>query len=200
MILPMEVGPILRAARHGAGISQEELARRAQTSQPTIAAYEAGRSTPRLDTIERLLDACGYDLALDARPQVRRGAAAIVDVAKRIAGLLALDDQESAWRQLLDFVDDVRGSSPPGQRSLVAPVPESTGDRRFDAAIAGVVELLCAEAEVPAPEWTADPTRLVEPWWFVSRLPGFEAMALRDSPLELARHGVFVNEGAFTSV
>ncbi len=195
----MEIGALLRAARHGAGISQEELARRARTSQPTIAAYEAGRSTPRLDTLERLLDASGFDLALEARPRIRRGAEPIANVAQSITELLAHEGQESAWRRLIDFVDDVRGSSPPGGRSLVADAPKTTGDRRFDAAIAGVVELLCAEGGMPAPEWTNDPARFVEPWWFVSELPGFEAMAFRDSPLELARHGVFVNEGAFAS-
>ena len=196
----METSAILRAARQGAGISQEELAERARTSQPTIAAYEAGRSVPRLETLERLLDACGYDLALDVRPQVRRGAAPMAKVTRQIKAMLAVEGKESAWRRLLDFVDDYRGSSRPGQRSLVADAPPLIGDGRFDAAIAGLVEFLCAEAGMSAPEWTDDPARFVEPWWFVSGLPGFEAMALRDSPVGLARHGVFVNEGAFASV
>ena len=87
-----------------------------------------------------------------------------------------------------------------GQAFLVEDSPELCGDARFDAAMAGLVELLCDEAGLPWPGWTSAPERFCEPWWFVSGLPGFEAMAFRDSPIELKQHGVFVNEGAFERV
>ena len=72
--------------------------------------------------------------------------------------------------------------------------------RRFDAAIAALAEFLCTEAGLPYPAWTEDEKRFAEPWWFVSGLRGFEATALRDSPIAFARHGVFVNEEAFERV
>src|ERR1051326_61460 len=51
-------------ARRAAGLSQRGLARRADTSQPAIARYESGAATPSLETLQRLLAACGRRLHL----------------------------------------------------------------------------------------------------------------------------------------
>lgn len=59
---------LLARVRRVAGLSQGELARRAGTSRPTVSAYEHGRKSPSLDTLERLLDAAGYQLY--ARPRI----------------------------------------------------------------------------------------------------------------------------------
>lgn len=64
----MEVGPELRHCRVRAGLSQHALAQAASTSQPTIAAYEAGRVSPNVDTLTRLLKACGY--TIDVAPDI----------------------------------------------------------------------------------------------------------------------------------
>lgn len=61
----MEGAGLLREARHAAGISQEELARRAHTSRPTLSAYEHGRKSPTLATAERLFTEAGYHLAVE---------------------------------------------------------------------------------------------------------------------------------------
>lgn len=63
MVRRMDVSGRLRECRQRAGLSQQSLADAAGTSQPTVAAYEAGRVTPNVDTLTRLLDACGYSLA-----------------------------------------------------------------------------------------------------------------------------------------
>jgi transcriptional regulator with XRE-family HTH domain len=196
----MEVGRLVKEARTRAGLSQVELARRAGTSQPTVAGYETGRLLPRLDTLARLLEVSGHDLVIRAVPMVRRGAVPIALVSKEVRVILHDEGDVGAWRRILDFVDDMRGSSPAGMWSLVHDAPPSCGDSRFDAAMAAIVEQLCTEAHVAIPEWTDEAERFVEPWWFVSGLPGFEAMALRDSPIAFARHGVFVNEGALDRV
>lgn len=196
----MKIATLIREARHRAALSQEELARRAGTSQPTLAGYESGRLVPRLDTAERILESAGHELILTARPMVRRGAEPLVAVSRELRDILQQEGERGAWRRLLDFVDDVRGSPRPGQEWLVTAEPPSCGDARFDAAMAALVEFLCDEVGLPWPGWTDAPGRFIEPWWFVSGLPGYEAMALRDSPVELKRHGVFVNEGAFDRV
>lgn len=196
----MNVPELLRVARLRGGLTQAALAERAGTSQPTLAAYEAGRAEPRLETLERLARACDFELVVTMRPKVRRGAEPMAEVAKDVAALLADEGSSSAWRRLLDFVDDFRESSVPGRRWLVEDPPPSTGDGRFDAALAALVEFLCTEASTSFPSWTDEPERFAEPWWFVSGMRGFEAMAFRDSPIAFARHGVFVNDGAFDRV
>lgn len=190
---------MIRLARRQSGLTQAALARRAGTSQPTLAAYEAGRAHPRMDTLDRLAQASGCELVVTLRPKVRRGAEPIAGVAEDVGSLLE-EGQAVAWRRLLDFVDDFRGSPTAGKRWLVEEAPPSCGDRRFDAAIAALAEFLCTEAGLACPVWTDEPERFAEPWWFVSGLRGYEALALRDSPISFARHGVFVNEGAFDRV
>jgi transcriptional regulator with XRE-family HTH domain len=59
-------GEILRRARSAAGLSQRALAERAGTSQPAIARYERGISTPSWETLQRLAAACGRRVRLSA--------------------------------------------------------------------------------------------------------------------------------------
>jgi len=53
---------VIRYARRRAGLTQHELAQRAAISQPALARIETGRVNPRIDTVERLLQACGMSL------------------------------------------------------------------------------------------------------------------------------------------
>lgn len=64
----MDAATTLRDARRAAGMSQRDLATLAGTPQPAIARIEQGRVTPRVDTLNHLLAACGRDLELTARP------------------------------------------------------------------------------------------------------------------------------------
>jgi len=56
---------LLRAARLGARLSQNELARRADVAQSVISAYESGRREPGLPTLVRLVEATGHGLSID---------------------------------------------------------------------------------------------------------------------------------------
>ena len=58
---------LLKQARHAAGLSQGELARRGRTSRPTLSAYEHGRKSPTLTTATRLLAQTGHDLTISPR-------------------------------------------------------------------------------------------------------------------------------------
>jgi DNA-binding XRE family transcriptional regulator len=51
-------------ARSGAGISQEEIARRMNTSQPAVARLEGGRGNPSLSTLRRYATATGTRLKI----------------------------------------------------------------------------------------------------------------------------------------
>ena len=59
----------LRRARRNAGLSLRALAKRAGTSHSTLAAYEAGRAVPRVDTLDRILRAAGYATHIDVSPR-----------------------------------------------------------------------------------------------------------------------------------
>ena len=58
----MSASAFLRYARRKASLSQRELGRRAGVTQATISRVEEERISPRVDTLERLLEACGFEL------------------------------------------------------------------------------------------------------------------------------------------
>ena len=70
----MQTTGLLERARHQAGLSRSELARRAGASRPTLAAYAAGTKNPNLATAERIIRAAGFDLELVPRPVFREAA------------------------------------------------------------------------------------------------------------------------------
>lgn len=212
----MNAAELIRQSRKAACLTQAELARRARTTQPAIAAYESGGKTPGIATLERLLDACDHELKLVATPRMRRGAASLSQIAEAIRGEIGKgtgrrdgeppgDRGDSpgdcdSLRLLFGFADDFRGSSRPAKIALIAEEPPLTGDSRFDAALAGVAELFAREASLPTPEWVDAPTRFVEPWWFVSSKPAFDAYVLAHTPAVFARHGVFLAREVFDRV
>ena len=61
-------GELVREARKRAALTQKELADRAGTTQSAIARLESGRSTPSLETVERLLRLCGFQLIVELAP------------------------------------------------------------------------------------------------------------------------------------
>ena len=108
---------LLRSARHAGNLSQRALAELADTSGPTVAAYETGSKDPRTSTLLRLLAAAGLDVQVVARrPRADRFrdllAAAIAE--KIVAEPTLLDrarevmdggvwrsDYEGQWRALM---------------------------------------------------------------------------------------------------
>jgi transcriptional regulator with XRE-family HTH domain len=67
----VNVAAVLAEARHRSGLTLRQLARRAGTSHSTIAAYESGTKAPNTATLERLIQACGFDLEPRLRPRSR---------------------------------------------------------------------------------------------------------------------------------
>lgn len=58
--------------RSVAGLTQQEMAARAGTSQPTIAAYEAGTKSPTMSTLQRMAAVLGLDLVISCVPALTR--------------------------------------------------------------------------------------------------------------------------------
>ncbi|HEX9337329.1 MAG TPA: helix-turn-helix domain-containing protein [Pseudonocardiaceae bacterium] len=71
----MSAGTMIRQARQGDRLSQTDLARRAGVAQPVISAYEADRRKPSFETLAKLIEATGHQLAVEliAPPPDRLG-------------------------------------------------------------------------------------------------------------------------------
>lgn len=87
----MEPALLIRHCRQAAGLSLRALAERAGTSHSALAAYEAGRKTPGLATLERILRAAGFELALRVRPAI--GGADPAARGRELADVLHLAEQ-----------------------------------------------------------------------------------------------------------
>jgi len=64
----VDAGELIRRARTLARLSQRGLAARAGVPQPAVSRIERGHVSPKLDTVDRLLRACGVALELVPRP------------------------------------------------------------------------------------------------------------------------------------
>ncbi len=61
---------IIRRARAERGLTQTQLAEISGVKQANISAIENGRRTPGLDTLQRLVSACGFELLAAAGDRV----------------------------------------------------------------------------------------------------------------------------------
>ncbi|MCP3989185.1 MAG: helix-turn-helix transcriptional regulator [Actinomycetia bacterium] len=190
----MEAAEVIRRARAAHGLSQAALARASGTSQPAIAAYESGAKQPTVATLDRIVRAAGLHLNWSLV------SGSLADAVAAMALALRSGSDAEAFRLIADLsvgLETVGG----GELSAAISVdPGSTGERRWDALVGGVVERLARQADVSIPIWTVEPTRFTEQWWFVSDFPSLMASALVNTPPELANRGVFCHAESLTGV
>lgn len=182
-----DTSEILRQARLEAGLTQDELAVLADTSQSAIAAYETGAREPSWPVLHRIVRASGHLLRLELRPDPAMFR--IADLADELA-----DTAEEAVRLRLVF-EFLRGAAEDGHplRLLVAAEPAPTGDARFDALLAAIAEDLSVHAGIRPPGWVHDGSRFLEGMWWVSDLPSARAGALVHTPASYRRRGVMIH-------
>ncbi len=83
----------IRELREKAKITQAALARAGGTSQPTVAAYEAGRKSPTVGTVQRLARAVGLHAAMEYYPPLTREERRSLHLHRAIANRLTLDPE-----------------------------------------------------------------------------------------------------------
>ena len=89
--------PLIQSARHRVGMTQQELARRAGTSQAAISAYESGLRSPSVDTLCRIVDAAGFEVRMRlAEPDTHEAAR------ERAEALLPADQVAAHYRRQAD--------------------------------------------------------------------------------------------------
>jgi len=186
---------LLHQARLAAGRSQHALARLAGTPQPRVSEVERAVVDPTVRTLNRLVQAAGHQLAvLPTRAATAAGAAAAI-AAQLESGP---HGEDRAFRGLLGFSDGLTAAEPAVRVALCVTEPAPTGDRRYDAAIAGLVEHHLRTNRLPVPGWVHEAERTVEPAWVVDPDAGAD-VAVRTPPA-LRRHGVLIDARELGSV
>src|SRR6201996_3304626 len=109
----------------------------------------------------------------------------------RLAAFIAVEpDFALSWRLIVEFLKEYH-HEPVGERQrLLADVPDSVGDERWDVLFAGLAEHLAMRDQENAPPWTG--SRGLRQFCFPFDTPGARAQALVHAPEALRRRGGFV--------
>ena len=96
---------VIKTLRRQTGLAQQEMAARAGTAQPTIAAYESGAKSPTVRTVEKTARAVGLWIskAVAGRPKYREFCQALLD-----RGLVRSATLRARLSKVPDLDDDVR--------------------------------------------------------------------------------------------
>lgn len=107
-------GSLVRRARVARGLSQRELAQISGLEQSNISAIETGRRIPTVETLHRLLFACGFELVATAGQKV----------------LACPPPRTQGWSDDLGLGDEIGGPTAP-----VSDLPMATRVRMLTAAL-----------------------------------------------------------------
>jgi transcriptional regulator with XRE-family HTH domain len=156
---------------------------------------ESGKRSPTIETAEKLLKFTGYTLV--AIPTLRETAAAI---ANRIRDAIAAGRPDLAVRHFIQLNDNLAAEKNEVRYSLGLTEPAPTGQKHWDAAIAGLVAYRLREEGFPAPNWTLKPGRRLGKRWTLNSGRYVIPVDPRDVPAEFLERGVLVDELTLASV
>ena len=187
----------LRARRFAAGLTAKQVARAAGTSETNVAAYERGAKKPSAKIAERLLAAvaAGKGSPVHAHRLVTvPGAAAGIR-----AGIRDGWPTEDLLRIVRECINNSAWLETPLDRAIFFARPSTTGDPRWDALLAGVVEHLFREAGREPPAWVVE-VGPIESEWYVVSIPGMYDWTAENAPEPLARRKVMLDRYSLESV
>ena len=191
----MKAGDLLRTAREAARLSQRAFAARSGVAQPSIAAVEGGSKDATVDRVSHLLADLSFRIAPIPSPRP-----AAWEVACDLRARLSGGDEPGAFREIIQFNDDLAASSPDIRVALCVTPPASTGSRVYDALVAAVVDYQLSRDGLPLPSWLDQETRsTVDEPWDAEPVPALRAKARETTPPAFARRGVFVSEDELVS-
>jgi len=185
---------LVRAARKSRGLTQKDLAHRADVDQGRVSRFERGRDA-EFSTVKRFLSSTGHRLY--SAPTRRDDTATI---AAAIRGYLRAGDKHDALRELIQLSDNLASEHGLVRGVLGLAEPESTGDRAWDAALAALVDLRLTEEGLPSPAWVDAPNRRLTVPRTLDVDPADPIPEPKDVPDEFLERGVLVWSDTLASV
>ena len=185
---------LIRAARRSRGLTQEQLADRAQIDQGSVSRSERGRDAG-FSTVDRLLAGAGHRLY--SAPTRRDDAAT---TAAEIRQRLRVRDKDRALRALLQLNDNLLAEHGLVRGVLGLTEPEPTGDAVWDAAIAALVAWRLGAESIPLPAWVDQEGRFLTEPRTLEVDPADPVPPRSEVPDEFAVRGVLAWRDTFASV
>lgn len=123
-------------------------------------------------------------------------------LATEIRGLreAADDSLPTLLRLIAQGISDFRSLSQAHDQRFFLREPQSTGDARWDALLAGVAAREARIAGIAIPRWTTKPDRFLHKAWFPTQTPALRALAFVESPADFAIRNVYLDPAELESV
>ncbi len=179
---------LVRQVRTGSGLTQRAIGRRAHVPQSVVARAETGGRDLNSTGLDRILRAGGYQLT--AIPTLRGTVAEAADQAGRH---LAAGNNDAAYRDIIQLADDLAAEHGVLRVALTVCPPPPTGDSRFDAWVAGLVEWRLDAEHLPHPTWLEHAPHLTDLWWVDAFSKGDQSVA-DATPAPIRNRGVIIDE------
>ena len=201
---PAQVGAVVASWRHksgtegNAGTAQPRPSRFTSSSSHSIKSKGPGHSLFIDDRCCPIATGLGRYV-----PDTCLRYTGFVLTAARLAEMVC-DDLESGTgsgatlRLVRQFIMDLEHTS--SAVELFDEEPPSTGDPRWDALIAGVVEDFALHHNLTSPKWVFDPVRYLDTWWFFTSIKDMRPWAMAHTPAALANRGVFIQRASLVNV
>ena len=155
------------------------LSKRSGFSRSYIYKIMDGTTIPTLDKFEKIAGIIGYELILEQKMPAH----SVVEVTSSVA-------QDGNWKiHYFNFVDTFRRTK--DLRLISMPPNENLTDKEFSL-ISAIVNQLCLELNMNAPDWAQTSRAKLNLPWFVAGVENLKAMAIVESPMSFRRNNIFV--------
>ena len=188
------IGQTLQEIRKLKGLSQSELASRAETFQANISEIENGLSNPNLQTAEAIFSQLEYRLL----PVPYQGLT-VQEWGTEINAALAIDNEKRAFRLFLQLNDDLE-FLPPEFVILAALTPPTISNSKYYLLISALVELHLEKSRLPLPTWIASDSSKLKTPWFVDEYSNNKEEIRSSTPIFFSKRNIFVSESELKSV
>ena len=187
----MDIASLIKESRKQAGLSIRDLAKIANISPSTVHLMEKGENNPTLESVKEVLAACGSLLKVEAYP----------DYGTNVFGLVRsiqqdIENNNTEWvvRKTAFFVSrSLRKSKIELLRYLIME-PPSTGDKKWDCFIAGVVEWIMHQSQVNFEgTWITQSEYYLGYGWWVTKRESLKAWSYANTPMSLKSRGIYID-------
>jgi len=185
---------LLKSLRKSVGISQTELALKSKTFQANLSSIENANTDPGLSTIENYLIVLGYSLI-----PVPTTKPCVADFSITIAEAITAGKDSKAYRLFIQLNDNLTSLEPGLCHALSLTPPPPTGDLRYDALIAALVDFHLSKTSLPVPVWVNEPARKLPAKWIVDLYETSEAKLIKKTPKEFLRRNILIDEAELFS-
>lgn len=193
----MQPAVLVAAIRAEARLSLRALADAAGVATSTVHRIEQGELRPTVEMLERIAEAAGMRIQLDAR----------LDYAASLVGLGRCISQSNPWaadlgpvRMAAEFVHRFRTADAATRSRMVAAEPAPTGDSRWDVFLAALGEWLAVTIDEQAPSWTHNRDRYLEQGWWITPMESMRAWEYAGSPVSFKTRGVYIHRDSLLNV